>query len=237
MGRPQDVGRAILSIPVAAAGLVFLGAALVGCVPRGSAPAATPTPQLAADRLLKPTLPAQSTMADVGSQVFWLYCLPCHGDRGQGLTDEFREVYPPEDRNCWTSGCHGKRPYENGFTLPVRVPPLIGPSTLLRFNTALELHDYIRQAMPWQDPGSLPDDAAWQVTAFLAREHGSDPINEPLDNARAARVSLHAHDVQAQTSADRPREAIWVVGSAILLIGLLVLAVGFFAHRARRGAA
>jgi cytochrome c len=175
-------------------------------------------------------------MADVGSQVFWLYCLPCHGDRGQGLTDEFRAVYPPEDRNCWTSGCHGKRPYENGFTLPVRVPPLIGPNTLLRFNTALELHDYIRQAMPWQDPGSLAEDTAWQVTAFLAREHGSDPINEPLANARAARVSLHAHDVQAQTSADRPRGAIWIVGSAILLIGLLVSAAGYIAHRARRGA-
>lgn len=200
----------------------------------GSAPAASPTPRLPADRLLEPTLPPRSTMADVGSQVFWLYCMPCHGDRGQGLTDEFRQVYPPEDRNCWTSGCHGRRPYPAGFTLPNQVPSLLGPNSLLRFNTALELHDYIRQAMPWQDPGSLDEDKVWQLTAFLVRERGSDPISEPLDATRAANVGLHAQEVQSETGASRSRWTIWVVGSAIVLIVLLGLAAGFLLQRARR---
>jgi len=173
-------------------------------------------------------------MADLGSQVFWLYCMPCHGDRGQGLTDEFRQVYPPEDRNCWTSGCHGRRPYPAGFTLPTLVPPLLGPNTLLRFNTALELHDYIRQSMPWQKPGSLAEDEAWQLTAFLVRERGSDPIREPLDAARAANVRLDAQNVQSGTGASRSRGTIWIVGTTLALIGLVGLAAGFLLQRARR---
>ncbi|OGO48310.1 MAG: hypothetical protein A2Z30_03780 [Chloroflexi bacterium RBG_16_64_43] len=173
-------------------------------------------------------------MADLGSQVFWLYCMPCHGDRGQGLTDEFRQVYPAEDRNCWTSGCHGSRPYAAGFTLPTQVPPLIGPNTLLRFNTALELHDYIRQSMPWQKPGSLAADEAWQLTAFLVRERGSDPIHEPLDAARAANVRLDAQSVPSETGASRSRGTIWIVGSAFALMGLLGLAAGFLLQRTRR---
>jgi hypothetical protein len=92
----------------------------------------TPTP----DRLARPTLPAEPSQADKGAQVYWLTCLPCHGDRGQGLTAEFMETYPVEDRNCWESGCHGKRPYENGFTLPTTVPALIGEGTLRRINNA-----------------------------------------------------------------------------------------------------
>src|ERR1051325_452370 len=108
--------------------LIFVGIALLFAAlffeRRPAAPShpqlttAVPTP----DRLAKPTLPASPSQADYGAQVYWLSCLPCHGDRGQGLTDEFREVYPPEDRNCWNSGCHGKRPYQNGFTLPTAIP-------------------------------------------------------------------------------------------------------------------
>src|SRR5688572_32694717 len=94
------------------------------------------TPVPTQDRLAEPTLPSSPSQADTGAQVYWLSCMPCHGDRGQGLTDEFREIYPPEDRNCWDSGCHRKRPYENGFTLPTVVPALIGPGTLQKFSNA-----------------------------------------------------------------------------------------------------
>lgn len=47
-------------------------------------PGATPT----IDRLLAPpTVPAPN-QADEGAQLYWLHCQPCHGDQGQGLTDE-----------------------------------------------------------------------------------------------------------------------------------------------------
>ena len=124
------------------------------------------------DRLAEPTLPAMSSQADNGAQVYWLWCLPCHGDKGQGLTAEFRKTYPPEEEYCWASGCHGKRPYENGFTLPPAVPAVIGPVALRKFPTAANLHGYISASMPFWKPGSLTEEQTWEVTAFLLRDNG-----------------------------------------------------------------
>ena len=132
------------------------------------AQAVTPTP----DRLAEPTLPAAAGQADLGAQVYWLWCLPCHGDRGQGLTDEFRKTYPPEEEYCWEGGCHGERPYEDGFKLPPKVPPVVGPSALRKFPTAANLQGYIAAAMPYWRPGSLTEEENWQVTSFLLRENG-----------------------------------------------------------------
>jgi hypothetical protein len=60
-------------------------------------------------------LPASPSQTDHSTQVYWLSCSPCHGDCGQGLTEEFRQQVPPEGQYCWESGCHGMRPYD--FTL------------------------------------------------------------------------------------------------------------------------
>ena len=133
-----------------------------------AAQVASPTP----DRLAQPTLPAAPTQADRGAQVYWLSCLPCHGDRGQGLTDEFRETYPPEDRNCWKSGCHGPNPYDSGFTLPTTIPALVSPQALAKFNDAAQLEGFVQAAMPFWKPGSLTEEQSWQVTAFLLRQNG-----------------------------------------------------------------
>lgn len=150
-------------------------------------PASTPT----IDRLAEPTLPATPSQADYGSQAYWLYCLPCHGDKGQGLTDEFRQTYPPEDRNCWNSGCHGKRPYPNGWTLPDKVPALIGPNALARFSNAAILHDFARAAMPFQDPGVMSEEKYWQVTAFLLRENGLWDGRGEINATNAASIVVH----------------------------------------------
>jgi hypothetical protein len=152
--------------------------------------AASPTPEPAPDRLAEPTLPPNPGQADLGAQNYWLNCMPCHGDRGQGLTDEFRNLYPEEDRNCWASGCHGGRPYEDGFTLPTSVPPLIGPQALGPFDTAASLHTFISSAMPYQARGSLDEDTYWQITAFLLRENGKHLPNEPLGPENASRARL-----------------------------------------------
>lgn len=151
-------------------------------------PSITPIPTV--DRLAEPTLPANPDQADLGAQDYWLNCMPCHGDVGQGLTDEFRKVYPEEDRNCWSSGCHGSRPYENGFTLPTSVPRIIGPQALTHFNTAAGLHGFIKAAMPYQDPGSLDEEIYWQLTAFLLRENDLLSPGEPLDPENAALVRI-----------------------------------------------
>lgn len=137
-------------------------------VAEDAGPQATPT----VDRLAAPPTVASPTQADEGAQLYWLWCQPCHGDQGQGLTDEWREQYPEEDQNCWNSGCHGNLPYEDGFTLPKHVPAVIGEQTLARFQTVAELHTYVSERMPYEYPGALTQEESLAVVAYLARAHG-----------------------------------------------------------------
>ncbi len=131
-----------------------------------------------AQRLAEPTLPAAPSVADYGAQDYWLSCMACHGDRGQGLTDPFRQLYPPDHQNCWTSGCHGDRPYQGGFTLPESIPPVIGPQALTRFEDAQALSQYVRAAMPWHDPASLSSQEYDRIIVFLLRENDMEMDEE-----------------------------------------------------------
>jgi mono/diheme cytochrome c family protein len=179
-----------------------------------------PTP----DRLAQPTLPASPSQADKGAQVYWLACLPCHGDRGQGLAEEFKQTYPEEDRNCWNSGCHGERPYENGFTLPKTIPPVIGDGMLQKFPDALALRSYIFATMPFWKPGSLTDEEAWQVTAFVLRENSLWNSKDDLNESNAALISLGAPPTAAPTlhPVQAPAERQPLV--LLLLVGFIALA-------------
>lgn len=159
-------------------------------------PFPTPTP----DRLAKPPLPESPSQADYGAQEYWFQCMPCHGDRGQGLTDEFRMLYPPEEQNCWESGCHGPRFYENGWTIPKNVPALIGPGALQKFPNASILQAYIKASMPFQWPGTLDDETAWKLTAFLARENGMWDASQPLNEENALQVSLVKPPIVAENT-------------------------------------
>lgn len=142
------------------------------------------------ERLAEPTLPAEPSQADHGAQDYWLYCLPCHGDRGQGLTEEFRQTYPPEEVNCWQSGCHGRSPYEFGFMLPTQVPAVIEPNALAKFADAAQLNAYIRATMPYWNPGILTEEEAWRVTAFLLRENNLWDASTELNASNAANVKI-----------------------------------------------
>jgi hypothetical protein len=179
---------------VALGALLLLGALALPARSLAAAPAVTPTPVIGQtpDRLKAPPTVEHPSQADTGAQVFWLNCQPCHGDVGQGLTDEWRAQYPPEDQNCWESRCHGDRPYDDGFTLPHFVPGVIGPDTLLRFTSAADLFAFIKAAMPFQAPGSLSDDDYWALTAFLLRAHAVATPNPPLTSTeQAALIGLH----------------------------------------------
>lgn len=186
----------------------------------------TPTP----DRLAQPTLPASPSQADRGAQVWWLSCLPCHGDRGQGLTDEFRLTYPPEEQYCWESGCHGARPYDQGFTLPTSIPAVIGPGALQKFPDAAVLHAYIAAAMPYWKPGSLTEEESWSVTAFMLRESGlwADATGLSASNAGTVTVGLQAAPTPTPAPPATPTPpsglpiSVVLVG-AILLVALIVI--------------
>ena len=210
-----------LGIALLLAGLFFdNGAARVPqAVTSIASPLGTP------DRLAQPTLPAAPSQADRGAQVYWLSCLPCHGDRGQGLTDEFRAAYPPEDRNCWDSGCHGERPYENGFKLPAGIPALVGADALQKFPNAAVLQAYIQAAMPFWKPGSLAEDDSWAVTAFLLRQNGLRDDRAELNASNADQARVRAPEAES-TPAPRPVKnppGGWVVGLLVFAGGAILV--------------
>jgi cytochrome c len=180
----------------------LVGAAFFSGVSATPVPPVRPTATV--DRLAEPTMPAEPQQADLGAQVYWLSCMPCHGDKGQGLTAEFRQLYPPDHQNCWSSGCHGERPYNHGFTLPRAIPPLIGPGALTAFRTAADLQGYIDSAMPFWDPGSLTDQQSWQVTAFILRTNGMWQGQGDLDTQIASTIRISTAAQVAGTEMETP---------------------------------
>ncbi len=179
------------------------------------------------DRLAEPTLPAVPSQADHGAQVYWLSCMPCHGDRGQGLTDEFRAAYPPEEEYCWESGCHGANPYESGFTLPKKIPAVIGDTTLAKFTDAAQLNAYIRATMPFWNPGSLTEEDAWRVTAFILRQNDLWDASTELNASNAAGVKIPRAAFLTPIITPQPAETPAGNGAApwLILAGVVILVV------------
>jgi mono/diheme cytochrome c family protein len=192
--------------------------------------------------VILPDLGEDATQADYGSEVYRLVCKACHGDRGQGLTREFRMTWAPEDQNCWQAKCHlGNHPPE-GFVLPRFVPAIMESSSLSEYETALDLFNYIHDRMPWHNPGSMTETEVWQVVAYILREMDIDPGTEPIDAERAATIQINSSlsisvpsepTPTVQETNSPPREpannAAWwpalaagvVFGSLILLVWLL----------------
>lgn len=128
-----------------------------------------PTPDFS--RLDEPPLPSNPTQFELGRHLYWLNCMPCHGDRGQGLTAEFRSLYV-EDANCWARGCHGGRVEDMGFSIPIRVPAVISSNgELPPFPTADQLFEYLLATHPPQHPGFLSNGDYWALTAYLLAEN------------------------------------------------------------------
>jgi hypothetical protein len=185
---------------------------------------ASPTP----DRLAEPTLSAAPSRADMGAQVYWLNCSACHGDRGQGLTDEFRQLYPPEDQNCWNSHCHGDVTYENGFTLPKVVPALIGPGALQKFGTAGNVFGFTKAVMPFQRPGALTDEEYYQIISFLLRENKLWTASEGVTASNAGEIRVGPPPA---TPMPQPAPATGINFYASFLIGFIILTLSIVMQR------
>ena len=142
------------------------------------------------DRLAPPPTVYPPGQADLGAQVYYQVCMVCHGDRGQGLTDEWRNVLPPPDNNCWQSRCHAANHPVGGFVFPHLVPAVTGAGFLVSFGNAGKLHDFIQSKMPWQAPGSLKQDEYWDLTAFLMRLNGYNPGAAVLDAQSAGQIDF-----------------------------------------------
>lgn len=118
-------------------------------------------------------------------------CSTCHGDKGQGLTLEWRLTWPETHQNCSTPKCHGRQHPPDGFEIKNNyAPAVIGTGTLTRFRTAQALFTYISTTMPMHAPGSLTQDEYWALTAFLLAAHGVPADNVPLDGTTASQITL-----------------------------------------------
>ncbi len=247
----QDKRRILLILSIL---LIFLILTLIsaGMAEAAVEPQATPTPQPTIDetgsmfplseRLAPPPTVYPPAPADQGAQVYYLVCMVCHGDRGQGLTEDYLNLLDPVDRNCWQSHCHASNHPLEGFVLPKFVPAIIGPGRLAPFPTALNLHDFLQARMPWQAPGSLSEDEYWQLTAYLLRANGYDPGQVPLDQERSAAISLGAKPMPTLTPTpgsplagflESAGVGFWVAFGGILALGLLVGLVTLISRSAK----
>ncbi len=165
-----------------------------------------------------PYMPPNPSQADLGAEVYYQICLACHGDWGQGLTEEWRDTWG-EDKNCWQSKCHAPNHPPWGFEIPKFAPPLLGVGSLSHYQTAEELHDNIALTMPWWNPGSLTADQAWQVTAYLLRERGELSNEITLDESNAPVIQLHR---KAAQPADHIQGTYFYVG-LLLFVGVAVI--------------
>jgi cytochrome c5 len=205
--------------------------------------APTPEPEMPPllNRLAPPPTVYPPTQADQGAQVYYLVCMACHGDRGQGLTDEWRGALGPGDMNCWQAHCHASNHPVEGFKLPKYIPPVISPTALSGFGNALILHDYIEASMPWQAPGRLTDEEYWQLTAYLIRENGIEIGIQPLNPQNAGLFDLRDQPstgpeptiivARSQPSSDDGMAVF--AGTAILIIVLAISIIWW--HGMKRG--
>jgi hypothetical protein len=155
------------------------------------------------------------------------------------LTDEFRNrEYPPEDVNCWESGCHGDRPYENGFKLPKTVPELIGAGALQRFPTAQNMYAFMRASMPFNAPGSLSDEQYLELTAFLLEQNQITAHGTRLDATTLQNIVLQPTILTPTPAAASPAAAA-NDSSSFLLPGIIALlslaAILYLVNRSRSG--
>ncbi|HSJ55156.1 MAG TPA: hypothetical protein VLC52_15545 [Anaerolineae bacterium] len=231
--------------------MLTLRAALLFCYlailtlrgPAALAQSPEPPPEPTEDRLAMPTLPAEPTQVELGAHMYRLVCMACHGDRGQGLTDEWRAAWSTDEQYCWQRKCHAANYPPGGFELVRFVPAIVGEDRLVRFQTAAGLHEYIRTRMPWQAPGSLEEDEYWQITAFVLLANGVIDGTETIGPENAAEVPIDV--VSGEPAVDLPPMAPpemppphgsagrgWL--AALLGVLLVVVVAGWVAWRAGR---
>lgn len=181
-----------------------------------------PTPQPGggmglADRLAPPPLSDPPTQIELGHWHYNFSCMVCHGDRGQGLTPEWRTALDPADRNCWQARCHGPSHPPYGFEIPKTAPMIIGAGALSGYRTTADLFNYLRAKMPWSYPGLFEDTVYWELTAYLSDVNKVDLGDAPLGPDRAEQILVMPELAQTHHSDIRVELIIAGVTSGLLL--------------------
>lgn len=132
------------------------------------------------DRLAIPTLPPDPSQVDKGQYLYYFHCMPCHGDQGQGLTDEWRDVWEEDHQNCWVRGCHGNN-QPASVLIPTVVPSVINSTQLQKFSASNDLFNFLKNTHPPQKPGSLTEDEYHDLAAFLFEENNRTGYNQNIN--------------------------------------------------------
>ncbi len=185
----------LIRIGLLACFILFVRGLAVAPALTAPAPPLEPHPDLA--------ILAQADEPDDVAEVYRLYCSTCHGDEGQGLTDEWRaRNFPPTHQNCWQSKCHTLNHDPGGFVFPKTVPAIVGPETLSNFQSAQDLYAFTRAAMPFYAPGLLTDEQYRLLTLYLVEKNfaaAEQPLPSPLPDELSA-IPLHADGPPANGS-------------------------------------
>lgn len=116
-------------------------------------------------------LPAGSGSVDEGADLYATHCLACHGEGGvDGINDRL-------------AGGHGTLTGER----PVKTVGSYWPY-------ATTLFDYIRRAMPYQQPGTLSADEVYALTAYVLYLNEIVPESARLDEDSLASVRMPNRD-------------------------------------------
>jgi len=124
------------------------------------------------DPFVETPLPPNPTELELGQNLYWHWCMPCHGDKGQGLTDEFRGAWEPDHQNCWARGCHAGHREDEGFPIPTTVPSLVDDSHLAQFPSLKSLSDFLQATHPPQSPGVLKSEEYRAIALFVFARNG-----------------------------------------------------------------
>jgi len=113
-------------------------------------------------------------------------------DRPGPVPTVYRSTFAPAAQNCWESGCHGEDAPDNSFILPeAGAPALAGPGALPQFSTAFELGTYIHESMPFSPTGSLSEDQAWELTAYILHLNNKSNPELTLSGTNSAAIPVH----------------------------------------------
>ena len=117
-------------------------------------------------------LPPGRGTVEQGAAVYTAKCQACHGEKGAGR---------PNDALVGGKGSleAGKQPMKTvGSYWPY----------------ATTLFDYVRRAMPWQQPKSLTDDEVYAVSAYILNLNGIIGPNDVMDAQSLAKVNMPNKD-------------------------------------------
>src|SRR5471032_547809 len=120
-------------------------------------------------------LPAGSGTAVAGGEIYKVKCASCHGPEGQGLPPAYPAIV-------------GRDPKGENFPFGTdwKITRTIGNY----WPYATTVFDYVRRAMPLTQPGSLTNDEAYALTAYLLAANQVIPMTATLDAATLRAVKM-----------------------------------------------